>query len=135
MKHKFFESIEASPLGEKLELETVIRQLAFNTDGLIPVIAQDEHSREVLMLAWMNKAAMRLTLATRQMTYWSRSRQQLWVKGQTSGNVQQLIAMHIDCDGDAIVCRVRQLGVACHTGRKHCFYLDVDIANGHIVVN
>jgi phosphoribosyl-AMP cyclohydrolase len=78
------------------------------------------------MLAWMNKAALSETLATGYVTYWSRSRNQRWVKGETSGHTQELVSLSIDCDGDAILCQVNQTGAACHTGRKHCFYLQVD---------
>jgi len=78
------------------------------------------------MLAWMNQAALTKTLATGYVTYWSRSRNELWVKGETSGHTQALVSLSIDCDGDAILCQVNQKGVACHTGRRHCFYLQAD---------
>ena len=94
----------------------------FNADGLIPAIAQDARTGEVLMLAWMNAEALRVTLATGAATYWSRSRQALWVKGETSGHTQRVVEMRIDCDQDTILLRVEQTGPACHTGAKDCFY-------------
>ena len=81
---------------------------------------------KVLMLAWMNKAALEKTLATGRMTYWSRSRGELWEKGATSGHTQELVTMSFDCDGDAVLCRVNQKGAACHTGRSNCFYLEAN---------
>lgn len=97
----------------------------YNADGLVPVIAQDHQTLEVLMLAWMNAEALRLTQETGKATYWSRSRQQLWVKGETSGHHQQVVQMNLDCDGDAIVMRVHQTGPACHTGAQSCFFEEV----------
>ena len=96
--------------------------LKFNSDGLIPAIAQEEQTGEVLMLAWMNAEAIRATPDTRRVTYWSRSRQQLWRKGETSGHVQQLVEMRLDCDRDCLLAVVRQTGPACHTGRRNCFF-------------
>ena len=98
----------------------------FNPDGLIPAIAQDAATGEVLMLAWMNAEALRLTLETGAATYWSRSRRALWVKGETSGHTQRVIEMRVDCDQDAILLRVEQTGPACHTGAKDCFYRVVE---------
>ena len=95
--------------------------LKFDEGGLIPAIAQDE-SGEVLMMAWMNAEAVRRTLATGRVTYWSRSRREYWEKGATSGNRQRLIEMRIDCDRDCLLLRVAQQGPACHTGRRSCFY-------------
>ncbi len=96
--------------------------LRFNENGLIPAIAQQHDSGEVLMLAWMNRAAIDETLATGQVCYWSRSRNRLWRKGETSGQVQHLIDMRYDCDGDTLLLLVDQTGVACHTGRRSCFF-------------
>jgi phosphoribosyl-AMP cyclohydrolase len=96
--------------------------LAFNEAGLIPAIAQDRSTGEVLMLAWMNRDAITETLATGQVCYYSRSRQKLWRKGETSGQVQKLAELRIDCDGDSILLLVDQTGVACHTGRRSCFF-------------
>jgi phosphoribosyl-AMP cyclohydrolase len=96
--------------------------LRFNGDGLIPAIAQQHDSGEVLMMAWMNKDAVAETLATGRVCYWSRSRAKLWRKGETSGQQQRLIDFLIDCDGDTVLLKVEQDGVACHTGRRSCFY-------------
>jgi phosphoribosyl-AMP cyclohydrolase len=126
MKHAYFQSVEYLSCNETLLLNEVIAQLSFNEQGLIPVITQDAASKAVLMLAWMNKAALEKTLITGRMTYWSRSRNALWVKGETSGHTQALVTMSFDCDGDAILCQVKQKGAACHTGRSDCFYLGVD---------
>jgi phosphoribosyl-AMP cyclohydrolase len=96
--------------------------LTYDTNGLIPVVAQDHASGEVLMLAWMNADAVSRTLATGRVTYWSRSRAAFWVKGETSGHTQRLVEMRIDCDRDALLVRVEQTGPACHTNRVSCFY-------------
>ncbi|MDA8231351.1 MAG: phosphoribosyl-AMP cyclohydrolase [Magnetospirillum sp.] len=96
--------------------------LKFNDDGLIPAIAQQHDTGEVLMMAWMNRDAVAETLRTGQVCYWSRSRRSLWRKGETSGQRQRLIDFLIDCDGDTILLHVDQQGVACHTGRRSCFY-------------
>jgi phosphoribosyl-AMP cyclohydrolase len=97
-----------------------------NADGLIPAIAQDAETGEVLMLAWMNAEALARTLATKRATYWSRARQALWVKGETSGHAQEVLEARIDCDQDAVLLRVRQTGPACHTGAKSCFYRRIE---------
>lgn len=99
--------------------------LTFNADGLLPAIAQDAQNGDVLMLAWMNAQAVARTLDTGRVTYWSRSRQEYWEKGATSGHVQTLVSMAIDCDRDCILMQVTQAGPACHTGRRSCFYTDV----------
>ena len=96
--------------------------LSYNDAGLIPAIAQDSSTGEVLMLAWMNREAVAETLETGRVCYWSRSRGALWRKGETSGQVQRLMEMRLDCDGDALLLLVDQAGVACHTGRRSCFY-------------
>ena len=97
------------------------------TDGLIPAIAQDYETGEVLMLAYMNSDAWQATLATRRATYWSRSRQELWMKGMTSGHIQIVKEIRIDCDSDTVLLKVAQVGqAACHTGHKSCFYRKVD---------
>jgi phosphoribosyl-AMP cyclohydrolase len=103
-------------------LSTIPGEVAFDADGLIPVIAQQHDSGEVLMLAWMNREALAETLATARACYWSRSRKQLWRKGETSGQMQRVIELRLDCDLDAILLRVDQTGVACHTGRRSCFF-------------
>ncbi|MBI1418026.1 MAG: phosphoribosyl-AMP cyclohydrolase [Limimaricola sp.] len=96
--------------------------LRYDAAGLIPAIAQDAASGEVLMLAWMNAEAVARTLESGQVTYWSRSRQAFWIKGETSGHRQELVEMRIDCDRDCLLVMVRQTGPACHTGRRSCFY-------------
>ena len=98
--------------------------LTYNSRGLIPAIAQAEDGT-VLMMAWMNAEAVARTLETGRVTYWSRSRQAFWVKGETSGHVQELIDFRVDCDRDALLLIVRQTGPACHTGRLSCFYTSV----------
>ena len=98
-------------------------QLKWDELGLVPAIAQDADSHEVLMMAWMNRDALALTVEKNQAVYWSRSRQKLWYKGEESGHVQQLVELRIDCDADVVLLQVRQLGgIACHTGRKRCFF-------------
>ena len=99
--------------------------LIYGANGLIPVIAQDHASGEVLMFAWMNADAVMLTLTTGQVTYWSRSRAAFWVKGETSGHTQRLIDLRIDCDRDCLLVLVEQQGPACHTNRRSCFYTAV----------
>ena len=96
--------------------------LKYNEQGLIPAIAQDHETDEILMMAWMNAESLMRTLESGQVTYWSRSRQEFWAKGATSGHVQTLKGMRIDCDRDCIVMQVVQIGAACHTGRRSCFY-------------
>lgn len=104
-----------------------IDQLRFNEAGLIPVIAQQYDSGQVLMLAWMDAEAIRRTLATGNLTYFSRSRQCYWVKGETSGHHQKLVWLRADCDGDSLLAAVDQTGSACHTGARSCFFADVEI--------
>lgn len=106
--------------------DTALTQLLaatkFDADGLVPAIAQQHDTGEVLMMAWMNADAIRETLASGRVCYWSRSRQSLWKKGETSGQIQALKELRLDCDGDTILVMVDQTGVACHTGRRNCFY-------------
>ena len=97
--------------------------IAWNADGLVPAVAQDAATGEVLMLAWMNRESLARTVATGEAVYWSRSRAQLWRKGETSGHLQKVVEIRLDCDADAIVLRVEQAGgIACHTGRRRCFF-------------
>lgn len=126
MKNTYFENLETLADGTRLDLTSVQNHLAFNSDGLVPVITQCADTGQVLMMAWMNQESISKTLSTGKMTYWSRSRNQFWIKGETSGHTQQLVEMRFDCDGDALLCSVKQQGPACHTGRPHCFYLRVD---------
>lgn len=99
--------------------------LCYNDAGLIPAIAQDVVTGAVLMMAWMNADAVALTLRTGRVTYWSRSRCAFWIKGETSGHVQELVELRVDCDRDCLLVVVRQTGPACHTGRQSCFYTAV----------
>jgi phosphoribosyl-AMP cyclohydrolase len=103
-------------------IAATLEALSFDRDGLVAAIAQQHDTGEVLMLAWMNRAAVTETLTTGHVCYWSRSRQALWRKGETSGHVQHLVELRIDCDGDAILLQVDQTGPACHTGEHSCFF-------------
>lgn len=103
-------------------IERALGEINFGPDGLVAAVAQQHDTGEVLMLAWMNREAVRLTLAEGRVCYWSRSRQALWRKGETSGQVQKLRELRLDCDGDAVLLLVEQQGVACHTGRRNCFF-------------
>jgi phosphoribosyl-AMP cyclohydrolase len=96
--------------------------VAFDSSGLVPAIAQQHDTGEVLMMAWMNRAAIEETLQTGRVCYWSRSRASLWRKGETSGQVQRLVELRVDCDNDCLLLLVDQTGVACHTGRRSCFF-------------
>ncbi|RMT86663.1 hypothetical protein ALP39_03150 [Pseudomonas marginalis pv. marginalis] len=125
--------LEGAAIGSRFPLEPVLDALAWNSDGLIAAIAQQHGSGAVLMLAWMNRQALSETLATGQVCYWSRSRQQLWRKGESSGHWQQLVEARLDCDGDAVLLIVNQLGPACHTGRPTCFYNAIDGDHVHII--
>jgi phosphoribosyl-AMP cyclohydrolase len=110
-------SAPADPVPAEL-----LANIAFDRDGLIVAIAQQHDTSEILMVAWMNRVAVEQTLATGEAHYWSRSRMKLWRKGETSGQTQRLVEMRIDCDGDTLLLLVDQTGVACHTGRRNCFF-------------
>jgi phosphoribosyl-AMP cyclohydrolase len=99
----------------------------FSSGELIAAIAQDSNSNQVLMLAWMNEEALQKTLATKKVTYWSRSRNSLWLKGESSGHFQELVSISYDCDSDALLLKVRQVGAACHTGEQTCFHNEIEI--------
>ena len=100
-----------------------VEAVAWNADGLVPAVAQDAASGEVLMLAWMNRESLERTMSSGEAHYWSRSRKALWRKGETSGHVQRVVEVRIDCDADAVLLRVESVaGVACHTGRRRCFF-------------
>ncbi len=106
-------------------------RIAWNADGLVPAIAQDAATGEVLMLAWMSRESLARTLATGEAVYWSRSRAALWRKGETSGHVQRVVEVRLDCDADAILLRVEQAGgIACHTGRRRCFFNLLEAGEG-----
>lgn len=102
-------------------------KVKFNEAGLVPVIAQDATTRQVLMHAWMNREALEETLRTKRVCYWSRSRQALWRKGETSGHVQRLVTLSVDCDGDTLLAQVEQTGPACHTGAVSCFFTELSL--------
>lgn len=119
-------------MNSSKQVELLLEQVSWNQDGLVAAIAQDWRSGRVLMQAWMNAEALRQTIASGDVVYWSRSRQQLWRKGESSGNCQRLKAMHLDCDGDSLLLSVEQVGgVACHTGRASCFYRHWDGQGWH----
>ena len=120
-------AIPALPAARAALLDAI----RFDGRGLVAAVAQQHDSGEVLMLAWMNRGAVAETLETGRACYWSRSRGALWRKGETSGQVQRLVEMRLDCDGDALLLLVDQAGVACHTGRRSCFYQAV--RNGELV--
>jgi phosphoribosyl-AMP cyclohydrolase len=105
-----------------LTREAFVNAVCFNNDGLVPVIAQSAETGAVLMVAWMNRDTLEKTLQTGEVTYWSRSRKEIWRKGATSGHTQHLVEALIDCDGDALLLKVDQIGPACHTGAPSCFY-------------
>lgn len=116
------------------ETDDWLDDVAWNENGLLPVIAQDENSGDILMLAWMNRDALAKTAELGQAVYWSRSRRRLWHKGESSGHIQHISEIRLDCDADAIVLRVRQEGgIACHTGRVHCFFRRLTAAGWQIV--
>lgn len=104
-----------------LPVDEIVARVHFDADGLVPVIAQRADTGRVLMLAWMDEDALRATVLTRRGTYYSRSRRTQWIKGETSGHTQRVVQLHLDCDGDAIVMIVEQVGPACHTGAESCF--------------
>ena len=108
-------------------METVAsRNLKFDANGLIPAIVQDAESNQVLMMAYMNEESLRLTLQTKETHFWSRSRDELWHKGDTSGNIQKVIDIRVDCDADTILILVQPAGPACHTGQQSCFYRNME---------
>lgn len=129
-----FKTIEKAAGGTEYSLDDVLSVLKFNEDGLIPCIAQQHDSKEVLMMAWMNIDSLKETLETGQMCYWSRSRQTYWRKGESSGHRQILMRMTTDCDGDTLLAFVDQTGAACHTYRRDCFFVELR-ANGVTVTS
>ncbi|MGC6392164.1 MAG: phosphoribosyl-AMP cyclohydrolase [Alphaproteobacteria bacterium] len=104
----------------------MLDKINFNNAGLVPAIAQDVVTGDVLMLAWMNEESILRSLEEKRAVYWSRSRQELWRKGDTSGHIQELVSASLDCDGDTILLKVKQTGPACHTGSKTCFFRDLE---------
>jgi phosphoribosyl-AMP cyclohydrolase len=117
------------PLSGSDQDETRELRPKFDASGLVAAIAQDAETGEVLMLAWMNAEALTRTLETKHATYWSRSRGEIWVKGETSGHTQEVVEVRVDCDQDAVLLKVRQTGGACHTGRESCFYRIADASS------
>ncbi len=111
--------------------QPLIDAIAFDGDGLVPAIAQQHDTGEVLMMAWMNRAAVEETVATGRVCYWSRARRALWRKGERSGQAQRLVELRVDCDGDTLLLRVDQTGAACHTGQRSCFFRA--LADGRLV--
>lgn len=113
----------------ELDIEAVVARVCFDAAGLLPAVIQQHDSREVLMVGWMDAEALRRTLTEGRVTFWSRSRQQYWRKGDTSGHVQHVRGAALDCDGDTLLVQVDQVGVACHTGTRSCFDVDpLDLA-------
>lgn len=121
-----FKDNEQQASGFRIALGTALDNLRYNDAGLVPAIARQHDSGEVLMMAWMNRAAIEETLATGRVCYYSRSRGGLWRKGESSGQTQILKSLRIDCDGDTLLLDVDQTGPACHTGRRDCFFWRVD---------
>ncbi len=113
-------------MSETISREAFLAAVSFNADGLVAAIAQDHRTGEMLMLAWMNRETLLTTLETGDVTYWSRSRNAVWRKGETSGHTQRLIEAYVDCDGDALLLKVEQTGPACHTGNPSCFFRKLD---------
>lgn len=121
-----WKAIEKSELNQSYNLELALENIKYNEDGLVPAIAQQHDTGEILMMAWMNLASIKETLKTGRVCYWSRSRQAFWRKGESSGQEQHLKEFRLDCDADTILMKVDQTGPACHTGRRNCFYMVVD---------
>ncbi len=118
-------------MDAKSATQELIGAIAFDGDGLVPAIAQQHDTGEVLMMAWMNRAAVEETVATGRVCYFSRARQALWRKGERSGQAQRLVELRVDCDGDTLLLRVDQTGAACHTGQRSCFFRA--LADGRLV--
>lgn len=114
-------------MTQPLRMQDLLARVKFDAAGLVPAVAQDATTGAVLMVAWMNAEALRLTVESRQATYWSRSRSALWRKGETSGHVQGVAELWLDCDGDTILMKVNQSGPACHTGAPTCFFQKVEL--------
>ena len=111
---------------QQLDAETFLATVKFDKDGLVPAIVQDSNTGQVLMMAWMNAESLRSTLKRGETIFWSRSRQELWHKGATSGNVQRVLELRVDCDGDTLLVKVDPAGPACHTGAISCFFRAVE---------
>lgn len=120
-----FKQLEKAKCGDTFDWSALKSKIKFDADGLIPAIAQQHDTKEVLMMAWMNRTSLAETLKTGRVCYWSRSRQDYWRKGEESGQIQTLKSLSFDCDGDTILLMVDQIGPACHSGRRSCFYTEV----------
>jgi phosphoribosyl-AMP cyclohydrolase len=107
-------------------MQRSLSNLKFDTNGLIPAIVQDAHTKDILMMAYMNAESLRLTLERGETYFWSRSRRELWHKGETSGNIQKVVDIFVDCDADTLLIRVQPMGPACHTGERTCFYRQLE---------
>ncbi|WP_275415681.1 phosphoribosyl-AMP cyclohydrolase [Virgisporangium aliadipatigenens] len=118
-------TVQPNPESSTLDPK-IAERLNWNQDGLVPAIVQEQGTGEVLMLAWMNAEALHRTLTTGRATYWSRSRREYWVKGQTSGHHQHVRSVRLDCDGDTLLVTVDQVGAACHTGAHNCFFTTLE---------
>jgi len=114
-------------------MSDALDNLKYDANGLIPAIIQDHQNGDVLMMAWMNRESLQRTVETQKCTYWSRSRQSFWVKGETSGHVQHVKSISVDCDQDALLIKVEQVGAACHENYRSCFFRD--LSDGELVVN
>jgi len=121
-----FKALERAPADSRFPLDEILDGVRFNGEGLIPAIAQQHDSGEVLMMAWMNRQALEETLRSGRVCYWSRSRGKLWRKGESSGQQQHLKGAALDCDGDTLLLQVMQTGPACHSGRRSCFYVALE---------
>lgn len=130
-----FKQLEKAQQSDSFDWEAIKQQVKYDDKGLIPAIAQQFDTKEVLMMAWMNELALQETLETGRVCYWSRSRQSYWRKGEESGQIQLLKELRFDCDGDAILLLVDQTGPACHTGRKSCFYTAIHNNQAEILTN
>lgn len=128
-----FKENEGQDNGFRVPITEALDNLRWNSDGLVPAIARQHDTGEVLMMAWMNRAALEETLRTGHVCYYSRSRSALWRKGESSGQVQTLVELRFDCDGDTVLLNVDQTGPACHTGRRDCFYWRAD--GEHLVLD
>lgn len=127
-----YKALEQAKPGAETGLETILDAAGWNDNGLMPAIAQQFDSGEVLMMAWMTRQTLEETLRTGRVCYWSRSRHRPWRKGESSGQVQMLKQAWLDCDGDTLLLKVDQTGPACHTGRRTCFYLALDEKNARV---
>ena len=128
-----FKDLEKAEKGQEFDWQAIQSNVKYDSNGLIPAIAQQFDTKEVLMMAWMNENSLQETLETGRVCYWSRSRQNYWRKGEESGQIQTLKSLSLDCDADTILLQVDQIGPACHTGRRSCFYLQV--SDNNLVIN